>query len=74
MLTIHKLNEIDAISVYGLVTNGKIWEIAKLEQQTFVFYNRRFVIEDLENLFNAIVSVLEACKLQLVNLGIIKKS
>lgn len=62
-----KMNNNDNLAIYGLVSNGEIWEIAKLEQQRFVFYKKRFVIEQLDELFNALVSILEICKLQLKN-------
>ncbi|MFZ2726532.1 MAG: hypothetical protein WAX77_09800 [Methylococcaceae bacterium] len=67
MLSIIKINKNDNLAVYGLVSNGEIWEVAKLEKNRFSFYKKRFVIEELENLFNALVSVLELCKLQLNN-------
>jgi hypothetical protein len=65
MVAIQKINNNDGFAVYGLVSNGEIWEIAKLENQLFTFYNKRFVIEALDVLFNVLVSMLELCKLQL---------
>lgn len=67
MINIRKINKDENLAIYGLVTNGEIWEIAKLEKNSFIFYKKHFVIEELENLFNALVSVLELCKLQLNN-------
>ena len=66
MVAMQKINADPQLVIYGLVSNGEIWEIATLENQQFVFYNRRFVIEELECLFNVLVSILEACKLQLI--------
>lgn len=71
MLAIQKINNNDTLAVYGLVSNGEIWEIAKLEKQNFTFYNKRFVIEDLDSLFNVLVSILELCKLQLNELNLL---
>ncbi|WP_394754259.1 hypothetical protein [Crenothrix sp.] len=65
MVAIQKINNNANLAVYGLVSNGEIWEIAKLENHNFTFYNKRFVIEELDVLFNVLVSVLELCKLQL---------
>jgi hypothetical protein len=65
MAAIQKINNNDSFAVYGLVSNGEIWEIAKLENHNFIFYNKRFVIEELDILFNVLVSILELCKLQL---------
>jgi hypothetical protein len=66
MVAIQKINENPNFEIYGLVSNGEIWEIAKLKNQKFTFYNKRFVIEELDNLFNVLVSILELCKRQLV--------
>jgi hypothetical protein len=68
MVAMQKINDDAQLVIYGLVSNGEIWEIATLENQQFVFYNKRFVIEELECLFNVLVSILESCKLQLMNL------
>jgi hypothetical protein len=73
MVAIQKINNNDNLAVYGLVSNGEIWEIAKLEKQNFVFYNKRFVIEELDDLFNVLVSMLELCKLQLTDLNLLNE-
>ena len=67
MVAIQKINNDEQLGVYGLVSNGEVWEIAMLKNQQFIFYNKRFVIEELDKLFNVLVSILEICKLQLVN-------
>jgi hypothetical protein len=68
MITMQKMNNNESIAIYGLVSNGETWEIAKLEKHSFIFYKKRFVIENLDELFNALVSILEQCKLQLNHL------
>ena len=71
MIKIRELNQNEEMTVYGLVTNGEIWEIGKLEKQKFFFYRKRLFIEELENLFNGLISVLELCKLQLIELKLL---
>lgn len=66
MIAIQKINDDAQLVIYGLVSNGEIWEIAMLQNQQFIFYDKRFVIEELDTLFNVLVSILETCKLQLV--------
>lgn len=66
MVAIQKINENPNFEIYGLVSNGEIWEIAKLQNRDFTFYNKRFVIEELDSLFNVLVSILELCKQQLI--------
>lgn len=62
MIKIRQLHKNDNIDIYGLVSNGKIWEVAKLSNQQFIVYKNRFFIEELDTLFNMLVSVLELCK------------
>ncbi len=71
MIKIRELNQNETMTVYGLVTNGEVWEVGKLEKQKFVLYRKRFFIEELENLFNGLISVLELCKLQLIELKLV---
>lgn len=66
MIAMQKINNNPNIHIYGLVSNGEIWEFAMLKNQEFTFYNKRFVIEQLDELFNVLVSMLEQCKLQLM--------
>jgi hypothetical protein len=72
MIKIREMNQNETMTVYGIVTNGEDWEIGKLEQNRFVLYKERFFIEQLEILFNALISVLELCKLQLIELNLVK--
>jgi hypothetical protein len=67
MIAIQKINRDDGLAVHGLVSNGEIWEMARLTGKTFTFYNKRFVIEDMDVLFNAVSSILESCKLELAS-------
>ncbi len=71
MIKIRKLNQDETMTVYGLVTNGEVWEIGKLEKQSFILYRKRLFIEELEDLFNGLISVLELCKLQLIELKLL---
>ena len=66
MIAIQKINANESLGVYGIVSNGETWEIAMLKNQQFIFYPKRFVIEALDDLFNMLVSLLEMCKLQLM--------
>ncbi len=67
MVAMQKINNDSQLSIYGIVSNGEIWEVAMLNNQLFTFYNKRFVIEELDTLFNVLVSILETCKLQITN-------
>jgi hypothetical protein len=66
MIAIQKMNQNEKLVVYGLVSNGEVWEIAKLEHVIFTFYPQHFIIGALDDLFNALVTMLELCKQQLM--------
>jgi hypothetical protein len=64
MYAIQKLNNQENLSVYGIVSNGETWEIAKLYQSQFTAFTERFDIRDLKKLYNALSSILDLCKMQ----------
>ncbi|MEY4768237.1 MAG: hypothetical protein RL637_876 [Pseudomonadota bacterium] len=68
MVAMQQINADVNLPVYGIVSNGEIWEFAQLEKQTFTFYKQRFDIANLDILFSVLIAILEACK-QRVNLN-----
>jgi hypothetical protein len=50
------------ISVFGIVTNGEIWQFAKLEGNVLTQEIRYYGIADLDALFGALTFVMEECK------------
>jgi len=52
-----------------LFFNGEIWEFAQLERQTFTLYKQRINVVNLDVLFSALVSLLEACKQRINQAG-----
>lgn len=63
---LQQLNQNPALSVYGIVTNGELWEFAKLEQNVLTYYSQRYDIGDTERLYQGLVNILGLCKKQLV--------
>ncbi len=61
MYTIQQLNQ-DNRPVFGVVSNGDIWEIAQLEEQVFTQFTGQFTLDRLDELFSALTWVLETCK------------
>lgn len=61
MYTIQQLNN-DPKPVYGIVSNGEVWEIGRLEGSTLYQYRDRFDINRLDELFSALTWVLETCR------------
>ena len=62
MLAIQQLNGDVDLPVYGIVSNGEIWEFGQLEQQKLTLYKLRFDIVNLDSLFSALIYFLELCK------------
>lgn len=61
MYTIQQLNK-DTRPVFGIVSNGDVWEIAQLEDTTFTVFTAQFILNRLDELFGALTYILESCK------------
>ena len=62
LYAIQAINASPRLPLYGIVSNGEIWEFAQLEQDCFTLYNQRCDINDLDSLFSALRMILERCK------------
>jgi hypothetical protein len=58
--------ELDEYVVFGIVTNGEIWQFGKLEGNILTQEIAYFGIGDLDALFGALTFVMEECKKQVV--------
>lgn len=67
MLACQKINQIEGTTIFGIVSNGKIWEFAKLSDRLFTKNIKPYTIYDLEELFRAVNYIFEQCQLQLSN-------
>jgi hypothetical protein len=65
MIAVQKLNQIPQQVVFGIVTNGRIWEFAKLQNSSFITHPESYSISNLEHLFAAINFVFQQCEIQL---------
>ncbi len=65
MVAVKKINETDKQTIFGIVSNGKIWEFGKLSDRSFTKNIKIYRLSDLDELFAAINYVFEQCKLQL---------
>jgi hypothetical protein len=54
LIAVQKLNEPIEFSVYGIVTDGKIWEFGQLENKIFTKNRTSFTIDNLASLFGAL--------------------
>lgn len=62
MIAVQKINQIPEQVVYGMVSNGKLWEFARLHELTFIRSPRTYLLSDLKPLFGALHYIFEQCK------------
>ena len=62
MYAIQKINADDNLPIFGIVTNGDIWEFGKLEGSLFVEYEDKYVLKDIDTIISALTSILEFYK------------
>lgn len=65
MVAAQHANHNTEVTVYGVVTNGKLWEFAKLKATLFTKNKDYIDIADLDKLYSSLHCVLEDCKNQL---------
>ena len=65
MVAVQKINATDKQNIFGIVSNGKIWEFGKLSDRSFTKNIKIYRLSDLDELFAAINYVFEQSQLQL---------
>lgn len=59
-----ELNQNNNLIIFGIVSNGRIWEFASLHHNTFVKYTNMADINNLEELYSFLRHILFICKKQ----------
>ena len=75
MIAVQKINELPEQVVFGIVSNGKLWEFGHLKGATFTKHVKTYLLSDLDALIAALHYVFEECRLfieTLVNVGVEK--
>jgi hypothetical protein len=67
MVAAMRLNEGNAISVFGIVSNGINWEFGKLEGNNFTHHPAPYSIFELDKLFSVINYLFQQSEIQLDN-------
>ncbi|MGK7905109.1 MAG: hypothetical protein AB4352_27620 [Hormoscilla sp.] len=67
MVACQKINQIQGQTIFGIVSNGKVWEFAQLRDRWFTKNIKHYRISDLSELFGAVNYVFEQCQLQIIN-------
>lgn len=59
------INQIPEMMIYGIVSNGEIWEFGSFKSNRFTKNIKTYSIQYLEQLFAAVNYVFDQCRLQL---------
>ncbi len=65
MVAIQKINDSVEQSVFGIVSNGQVWQFGKLTDSLFTKEIDIYTISDLHKLFAALNFVFKQCEMQL---------
>ncbi len=65
MVAAQRLNGDVSLIVFGIVSNGRMWQFGKLESNTFIQHTIPYGIHELDKLFASVNYVFQQCTLQL---------
>jgi hypothetical protein len=65
MIAAQRLNQCLEMTVFGIVSNGKIWQFGQLETDNFLKNKLFYSIQNLDQLFAVINFIFKQCELQL---------
>ncbi|MBD2196180.1 MULTISPECIES: hypothetical protein [Calothrix] len=65
MLAVQRINNEPKNTVFGIVSNGAVWQFGKLNLDIFTQNKTFYTIQDMERLFAAVNYVFQQCELQL---------
>jgi len=68
MLAAQKLNDLPEQTIYGITTNGQVWQFGQLHADVFTKDPRSFTLEDVDNLGAALHFVFAQCRDQVTRL------
>jgi len=68
LLAAQRLNNLPELTLYGITTNGRFWELAKLEGTTFTREPLPFGLHNVEELCAALHFAFEQCQAQVLRL------
>ncbi|MBN3908970.1 MAG: hypothetical protein HWQ35_21170 [Nostoc sp. NMS1] len=65
MIAVQRINDDFVSDVFGIVSNGKIWQFGKLIANVFTRNKNLYVIQDLDKLFAAVNYIFQQCELKI---------
>ena len=68
MIAVQRINDDLEKTIFGIVSNGKVWQFGKLNADIFTRSRNLYTIEELDKLFAAVNYIFQQCELQINNL------
>jgi DNA-binding PucR family transcriptional regulator len=65
MIAAQRLNQNSEQEVFGIVSNGGVWQFGKLKFNSFTKNKQSYLIDDLNRLFSTVNYVFQQCELLL---------
>lgn len=65
MVAIQKINDQSEQTIFGIVSNGQLWQFGKLKGNLYTREINNYTISDLERLYSAINYVFSQCELEI---------
>ena len=65
MVAVQRINDDFVSDVYGIVSNGKVWQFGKLNADLFTRNKDLYLIQDLDKLFAAVNYIFQECELKI---------
>jgi hypothetical protein len=59
LVAAQKLNNNEALAIYGIVTDAEVWQFGKLAGQSFIKNYSRATIDNLDEVFGAVCALME---------------
>ena len=66
MLAVLKMNNIPGQTIYGITTNGQLWQFGQLHENTLTVETRGFSLQNVDELAGAIHFALAQCRAQVI--------
>jgi hypothetical protein len=65
MVAVQRINDELGKTIFGIVSNGKVWQFGKLTLDIFTRNRTFYTIQDLDKLFAAVNYAFQQCQLQI---------
>ncbi|NEO77719.1 hypothetical protein [Moorena sp. SIO4G3] len=65
MVAIQKINDQSEQTIFGIVSNGQLWQFGKLKGNLYTREINNYTISDLERVYSAINYIFSQCELEL---------